>query len=637
MMIFVYPLYYAANPPEAYAAVASKVAGQAAKQIAKEVIQDQAITMAANYALMEAMEIADKYQTKEGYKAVCPNGGKTCDKPIQVKTNLTDSDKQAIKGQAGIELDKAITGGKGMTKWQKFMDWFLPVWLTTFAATAITYAIDPEARSLFNEVGYNALVALGFIIPITTKEPVPVSTSEPEIDGEGNYKDSAGFNQPLLQNNLSRPPGTSTGVQTSQSFSPSLTMQNTLIVQTISGLNGDLNRVWVENQVGYKIFGFNNGNIYVGSGDALGTNVTAVMQLNGQTLFDGVPQTRTTGDVSISILGTDIYPLLKKTRAIMYRTPYEINGFWYTDILFQTPEGAIDLQVKSDRYTPRLTSQYKIATAYVSDTAFTIKTVTYKNQEPFKRIMPSSYEEFEQEGNTIPKGNYEDENGNVALIPPAAIDFEEEGTGERVYRVPASTGEGYTFEKADGTPVPEENVQVPPNWQPNVQPSPTPIPNPGGNPDPYPQGTPTVTPSPTPSNPAPEPIPLTPTPTPTPNPDPNTPPTDPNAPPAKEPVFPEGESCEEGLKFPRLSPFLSAMENNFPLSIPFDIRNAFNAAFGEIGDKKPEWTFKLRDAEFKIAPPAFFDTFKPFTDSLLRFIFSIGMIYAIMRIMKGMN
>jgi len=635
-MFISYPLYHAVNPPTAYAFVVSKIASQAVKQAAKvpirDITKDIAFEMAMQ-AIAQNYSAGSQYKFDENYLGYCVTEVKSdgsCSQLMQIKKDLTTDDMQKIDKQVDVELEKTINGGKGFSKWQKFLDWILPVWATSFGATAVTMALDPNARSLFNEVGYNTLVSLGIIKEVETTTPKTPEELESEPDLPVGNDDT---------------PDKETSTQTRTAFSKNglvavndlnYTMKNMLIKSTYSA---DRPVDFLEYRLNVNTISGSTlitKNIAEFREDFYGKGIEMSVSLNGQTLIT-IPATVSSGK-SVYSYG-QAQPqiqeaLLKSPKSIYVRMPYERNSFLYTDIFFITQQNEVLIFQQKATTTINIDMPISaISTTYATNTSgnHTMTTTVYNNAKIYTSILPPVYEELEQlemqgEPVSLPQSTtptpYEDADGNMAFIPADSITFEEETTGDRVERIPNLTDDGYTWQKEDGTIVPEENVQVPPDWEPNINTTP--------------EGVPQITPDPKPNNPNPEPIPITPT-VPT-NPDPDIPPQNPPPPiETTEPVFPEGENCQEGLKFPRLSPFLSAMENNFPLSIPFDIRNAFNAAFGEIGDKKPEWTFKLRDAEFKIAPPAFFDTFKPFTDSLLRFIFSIGMIYAIMRIMKGMN
>lgn len=158
------------------AAVVSKVASTAAKKVAQEVIKDQAVKMSFN------MVMNYKYTPKAGENVQKPKASfemiclpenrkpdKTCSKPMQVKKNLTSSDKKQVATKAGQLLDNKM-GHKG---WKKFLDWFVPLWIAGLLITTVDILLDGDMSSFFADLGYQALIDLGFI---TTIEKTPPSS-----------------------------------------------------------------------------------------------------------------------------------------------------------------------------------------------------------------------------------------------------------------------------------------------------------------------------------------------------------------------------------------------------------------------------------------------------------------------------
>lgn len=624
-IIFLYPMQVQ-NMQNADAAVASKVATLSAKKVAKEVIQDAAVETAANFALMQALEIVGDYEAKPGFKIVCPDGSQSCDKPIQVKESITASDKTAIKGQAGLELDKMINNGKAIPKWQKFLDWFLPVWLVTFGATVLTYALDSDVRSFFNETGYNALVALGFITPIgdiSEAEQIedvilPPVTKE---NGEG----LGGNGESLYHTKTVN----STSSQTLVSMPiPNLLYQNKMIDITVENPNQNLtglNVFTTDFLKANQLFTYNSTKVDLYNA-TFGREKQLTLAVNGESVY----QHTIVSDSAIStfVMQDDVNILLRKTNAIKLRSPYKIGDFYYTDVLFNTVDGnSLKFQTRSSTVLIPNVKSVESTVSFGTSTIRKITTTMHHDKNPFKQILPPPYGEIEQILNPMDNSSYQDDKGRVAIIPPVAIPLEEEGTGQQVIRVPAANGDGYEFQKPDGTKVPEENVTTGPD--PVVTPSPGGQTTPGG--EPIPEGTPTVTPTPTPQAPNPEPIPLTP--------DQTAPPGDGTEPPVDPNPFPEGDTCDVGLKFPKFVPFFNTLSNAFPFSIPWDIERAFIAAFSDIGDERPSFELDIGIGDkkqiVKITTPAFFDDWKPFTDSLIRFIFAVGIMFGIYRFMKG--
>lgn len=614
------------------AAVSSKAATLTAKKIVKEVIQEAAVNQAANLAVMEAMEIADKYQAKAGYKIVCPGGGSTCDKPVQVKETLTSADKTAIKSQAEIELDKLITpDGKGFSRWQKFLDWFLPIWAVTFAITALTYAIDGEFRALLNEAGYNALVALGIITPLTGSPEMVDETDVPETTTDNKYTDSGGIVKAAdVYSNDYYNIGTASMQRLKNVYNKPF--QNVVVdVQYRLSEGSSVPAFGFDASSGSaaEMFGYSQGIVTVGTNQVQGTTgVTAVINIDGVTVFNGTPY-YSSGEYSVQqSVAPEINTFIgKRIKSIQHRSPYEMNGFYYTDTLYKTVSGNImEVQVKSpnnivpkpNQHSMNITIQNATGTTYVD-------AKVYYGITPYKKLLVPTYEETGTD--PMADSSYISEDGErIALVPPTAITYQDETTGETVERKPNATGDGLVFEKPDGTIVPEENVV--PNDPPEVVKDP--------------QGVPTVTPSPSPSNPAPEPVPLTPgqtvtEPTPDGNPPPGSSPPGTEEPPLEP--FPEGESCQEKLKFPIFSPLKEQLQTSFPFSIPWDIERAAQAAFGGISDEKPEFKVSIPvisdKQEITITTPKFMDEWKSFTDSLLLITFDILLMFGLYRFVKG--
>lgn len=603
------------NYLEVDAAIASKAAGLTAKKVAKEVIQDSAINQAIKIAADQSKRLQDPSRmVKEGHMMFCMDytykPGDKCNKPASIKANLTDADKANIKTQAGTEIDKLVSpNGKGFTKWQKFLDWFVPIWLITFAVTAITYALDPDVKSLFDEAAYNTLVSLGLIAPVldsTEIEPMSdAAIKEPAYaDPEQQQfipslsKVRGGYNALIMIDPINIP--AENLLFEVQRFSTDDSEMGSFISTDI-GIN------WVTQwQVGTSA-------MYVYANAYPGVNEVTIA-LNGETISSretvnqSVPLNSSTAGLTIAT---------QKIKSIQSRLPYKIGDFYYTDVLMFTVSGnTLEFQIKSTEINipSNITSLDSNNRAQMSN--MNSYFIAHQDVPPNRKILPPP---FEESGiSPTDETTYKDDKGNIAILPPAAFTYVEESTGEQVERKQAPNGDGYVWQKPNGTEVPEENVIPKPNEEPKVTPSPS--------------GTPQYTPAPTPSNPAPEPVPL--------QPDPNAPPA--NPPPTTDPppgVPPDAPACDSKLQFPIFSPLKETFSTSFPFSIPWDIERAVHAAFGEIGNKKPEFTLNLKfmgeNNEVKITMPAFFDSWKPFTDSFLLFTFDILIMFGIYRFVKG--
>lgn len=103
--------------------------------------------------------------------------------------------------------------------------------------------------------------------------------------------------------------------------------------------------------------------------------------------------------------------------------------------------------------------------------------------------------------------------------------------------------------------------------------------------------------------------------------------------------FPEGQTCNEHLKLPKLSALFRQMSDSFPFSIPWDIKSAFDAVFSGIGTGIPKVNWSISafgnkyDLSFEI--PKQFADFQPFLHSVVLIFFDIGMLLLIHRLIKG--
>lgn len=608
-------------PQNANAAIATKVATAGAKKAVKEIIKDGAVDVAINFALDEAFRIAAEYESKydvdQGYKAVCAvpvNLYGECDKPVQVKAEINDTDKTNIGNQADTELEKLITNGKGLTRWQKFLDWFFPIWLISFGATAITYALDEDVRSLFNEAGYNALVALGLIKPVTdVSAPIPIAdvTTEntatediktPDYDG---YK--WGYGTPITSHDQSISNVIISGLVSETKYVPD---SNTPIIE-----------YWGFNVSGKRFFDIGLGNLSI--------YTTSIPNLLEVTVAENgvIQKTFTNSDFVVlsgqkRIIDSMFNFAEKNLNSIKTRFPYIFDGFVYTDILYNTVDGnKTHVQIKStNENISSITGSLNIHSDYLGAVPTTMYTTIYKNKPLYNKILPPIYEDIQTEFDIIKNSPFKNENNDIAMVPPSALPYTQISTGTQLEPKPNADGETIDFVTPDGTIVPEDDITI---GDPIVSESP--------------EGIPQVEPPATPSNPNPDPIPLTP---PT---DPIDPPIDPPTDPPIEtepPKFPEGESCAEGLKLPKLTKLLFTVSESFPFSIPFDLYDGFMGLFSEMGSEKPdfEYTFNQsgdKPTTIKFGIAEYFDTWKPFTDSVLIFIFDIGLIFLCFKMMGG--
>lgn len=109
--------------------------------------------------------------------------------------------------------------------------------------------------------------------------------------------------------------------------------------------------------------------------------------------------------------------------------------------------------------------------------------------------------------------------------------------------------------------------------------------------------------------------------------------------PNKENEFPEGQSCDATLKLPSFSRLFTTMSESFPFSIPWDLKNGFDALFSDMGTEEPNFKLNLKFMNqthvIDIKIDSYFDKWKPFVHSMLLFIFDVGILYGIFRLIKG--
>lgn len=633
LLVFTLPIQQ--NYMETNAAIVSKAASKTAQKIANEYIKDLAVNAAINKVADTTKHIKDPSRMqKEGFMMFCMDytykPGDKCSKPASVKANLSDADKNNISKQANVEMDKLISpNGKGFSKWAKFLDWFMPVWLISAGVGALTYALNDDVASLFDEAAYNTLLALGIIAPLervtipledVTLAPTP---ADAETNTPGTHYEDENMIMDVVTENANF---ISAGIWGTSPISTDNLVYEFSFPEPYSA--ADRIPIYISE---YQVleFGHPQGikfmNNVFNDPEAVATvaiNGTTVQSTKNHTHYNSA-MTDTSSYVftqMTTVQREEISRIMKQMTSIRTRTPYEINGFWYTDVLVFTPNGdSLKYQLRSNthNFSETLTRSVSVMN-YSSAKLRTAKVTVYKNQMGDRVIMPPVYVPGEPEFNLNEGSSYKDENGNIALLPPAAFTYVDESTGEQVERKPAPGGDGMIFEKPDGTQVPEENVIPKPDEEPKVTPAP--------------DGTPQYTPAPTPSNPAPEPVPL--------QPNPSTPPAEP--PPGTEPPIdpmPDGPSCAASLKMPIFSPLKEQLSTSFPFSIPWDIERAAHAAFDGVGSEKPSFDMVIpvlgENHEVQIATPSFMDKWKPFMDGFLLLTFDMLLMFGLYRFVKG--
>lgn len=163
-------------PPEvAHANLITKPIAVAAKKAAKDLAKDTAVEM-ANQIVADFLvrELIEGIQTDDGYSAVCMDGKKNnisdCapEKQAQIKTNLSSADKANLESKIEAVLESK-TGTS--SKWAKFLDFFVPIFLVGGAVTFISAAIDGDVLSFFDDIAQQALIDAGYLKPLSYVSP----------------------------------------------------------------------------------------------------------------------------------------------------------------------------------------------------------------------------------------------------------------------------------------------------------------------------------------------------------------------------------------------------------------------------------------------------------------------------------
>ena len=144
-----------------------------AKKAAKEVATNTAVEM-ANQIVSEYLvrELIEGVSVDDGYNAVCMDGAKDnvkeCkpEKRAQIK-KLTEADKKLLEEKVETVLEKKTNTS---SKWAKFLDWFIPIFLVSglvdFVSTAIT---DGDILSFFDEIAQEALIESNLLKPLVAE------------------------------------------------------------------------------------------------------------------------------------------------------------------------------------------------------------------------------------------------------------------------------------------------------------------------------------------------------------------------------------------------------------------------------------------------------------------------------------
>lgn len=160
-----------ANASEvATTSLVTKPVTMAAKKAAKDVAKNTAVEM-ANQIVAEFLvkELIEGVETDKGYKAVCMDGPKDnikdcpSNKRAQIKSNLSASDKSKLADKVEDVLEKKTLTS---SKWGKFLDFFVPLFLVSGAVSIIGASMDGDMLSFFDEIAQDSLIELGFLKPL---------------------------------------------------------------------------------------------------------------------------------------------------------------------------------------------------------------------------------------------------------------------------------------------------------------------------------------------------------------------------------------------------------------------------------------------------------------------------------------
>lgn len=156
----------------AHASVVTKPVQVAAKKAVKELAQNSAVEM-ANQIVSEYLvrELIEGVKVDDGYSPICLSGSVSkidecsADKRAQVKTNLTQADKQKLSSKVEEVIEKKTNTSSKMSK---FLDWFIPIFLISGAVAWIESAFSDDDKSLIDEIANEALLETDLIKPLTT-------------------------------------------------------------------------------------------------------------------------------------------------------------------------------------------------------------------------------------------------------------------------------------------------------------------------------------------------------------------------------------------------------------------------------------------------------------------------------------
>lgn len=166
IMVFILPFSVTFNEQKAHANIISKPLTITAKKVAKELAQNSAVEMAEHILFEKAMkDFLNTDLTEPGYKAVCLDGAKSYDdcpvnKRGQIKETLTSSDKAAVAKKVEQVLEQKTNTS---SKWTKFLDWFVPIFLVSGLVASFDAMLDPESEGLLDDIAQQSLIETGLL------------------------------------------------------------------------------------------------------------------------------------------------------------------------------------------------------------------------------------------------------------------------------------------------------------------------------------------------------------------------------------------------------------------------------------------------------------------------------------------
>lgn len=678
LVMLLFPVTQILEQSKAYA-IGTKVATKVATEAVKEVIKDSAKEKAFQMALDEVGKIYDsnnKYVFKEGYEGYCvevkkPDG--SCDKPIQIKKDITEADQKKLDDSVGKKLDQKIGGQIYNTKWGKYLDYVVPIYAVSAAGAAVDYAVNGEDSILgmMNEVAMEALEDSGIIQPVETLSPVLVDENGERVSqpGEGDAAWKEPIRYDLTMNNTQvvqiedrapidlymRNNGTGTiaslmGAYVANPYKDRYTLvaeRSEKVVSVKTDESYRMSGAYIGHptagtrSIGGHAFEWHNRGTFSVAGETGVHTITKNGEIigsyeSGQNTSNRIyfrSETDTSNYTSVlgyfsgknaNVTNTRVKKVTETVSTIEVFKPGELNR------TYEMENGDVyKHKIKWETYGPEMLKDRRYLESVFPGNEVAVRfTLMERTRQSFIPFVPEWSEELVLM-QTVPMDItiFRKDDDTIVLPPIASMEYTGlSGEPLNIVKNPETGETSFTYQ--DGSPVNEDSVNVAP----------------GTGYTKTPEGF-TYTPTnPTPENPnrEPENVVVNPPKTET--------PTDPNSPPAGTPPgtgtdepplepFPEGKRCEEGLKFPIFSPLKEQFSTSFPFSIPWDIGRAIEAGFGDIGTEKPEYEMKLKFAgkeeTIKITTPKIFDDWKPFTDSLLLFTFDVLIMFGVYRFVKG--